>query len=109
MSKRTIRPYVLAGVLLLCAAAGAAAQSKDAERLYANAVRLHQAGDIENAIREYKAFLVLYPNTVEARSNLGAAYARLGRYEEAIEQYRQALALDARNTPVRFNLALAYY
>src|ERR1051325_11430362 len=109
MSKQTIRTYVMAGLLLLCAAGTAAAQSSDAERLYANAVRLHQAGDIENAIREYKAFLVLYPNVVEARSNLGAAYARLGRYEEAIEQYRQALALKPDNTQIRFNLALAYY
>jgi tetratricopeptide (TPR) repeat protein len=109
MSKQTIRTYVLAGLVLLCAAGTTAAQSSDAERLYANAVRLHQAGDIENAIREYKAFLVLYPNVVEARSNLGAAYARLGRYEEAIEQYRQALLLKPDNTQIRFNLALAYY
>lgn len=108
MSKLTIKLLIIASMLLPCAAV-AAAQSSDAQRLYANAVRLHQAGDIENAIHEYKAFLVLYPNVVEARSNLGAAYARLGRYEEAIEQYRQALTLDARNTPVRFNLALAYY
>ncbi|MFL6213534.1 MAG: tetratricopeptide repeat protein [Blastocatellia bacterium] len=109
MSKQTIKSYILAGLLLLCVATVAAAQSNDAERLYANAVRLHQAGDIENAIREYKAFLVLYPNVIEARSNLGAAYARLGRYEEAIEQYRQALTLKPGNPQIHFNLALAYY
>jgi tetratricopeptide (TPR) repeat protein len=43
------------------------------------------------------------------RSNLGAAYARLGRYTEAIEQYRRALALDANNTSIRFNLGVAHF
>jgi tetratricopeptide (TPR) repeat protein len=46
---------------------------------------------------------------VDVRSNLGAAYSRLGRYEEAIEQYKQALALNNYNEAIRFNLALAYY
>lgn len=109
MSKRIIRASLLAGVLLLCVPGADGAQANEAERIYAHAVQLHQAGDIEGAIREYQAFLLLYPKVLEARSNLGAAYARLGRYEEAIEEYKQGLALDPRNTPVRFNLALAYY
>jgi tetratricopeptide (TPR) repeat protein len=46
---------------------------------------------------------------VDARSNLGVVYARLGRYAEAIEQYRRALGLDRNNQPIRFNLAVAYY
>src|SRR6185369_7900838 len=109
MSKLTTRVLLFAGLLLLCVSSVRAAQSSDAERMYARAVQLHQAGDIEGAIREYKVFLLLYPKVLEARSNLGAAYARLGRYEEAIEEYKQALALDGRNTQVRFNLAVAYY
>jgi len=109
MSKLTIKALVFAGVVLWCGAPPGAAQSSEAERIYARAVQSHQAGDIEGAIREYRAFLLLYPKVVEARSNLGVAYARLGRYEEAIEQYKEALALDSSNTPVRFNLALAYY
>src|SRR2546423_3520505 len=60
MSKLTIRLFVFAGLLLLCAAPLGAAQSSDAERLYARAVELQQAGDIEGAIREYRAFLLLY-------------------------------------------------
>jgi tetratricopeptide (TPR) repeat protein len=46
---------------------------------------------------------------VEVRSNLGAAYSKLGRYEEAINQYIQALKIDNKNETIRFNLALAYY
>jgi len=79
------------------------------ERIFARAYQLHQSGDIEGAIREYQAYLALRPEHVEARSNLGAALARLGRYADAIEQYKRALALDGRNQGIRFNLAVAYY
>src|SRR5215510_7254532 len=79
------------------------------ERIFARAVQSHQSGDIEGAIRDYQAYLALRPERVDARSNLGAALARLGRYAEAIEQYKRALALDGRNQTVRFNLAMAYY
>ncbi|MCA1617580.1 MAG: tetratricopeptide repeat protein, partial [Acidobacteria bacterium] len=46
---------------------------------------------------------------MEARSNLGAALAALGRYKEAINQYQQALAADKHNASVRFNLGVAFY
>src|SRR5499427_8332969 len=90
---------------------GNAAPSADEnpERRLARAVQLHQSGDLEGALREYQAYLTLRPERVEARSNLGAALARLGRYAEAIEQYKRALALEGRNPGIRFNLALAYY
>jgi len=44
-----------------------------------------------------------------ALSNLGAAYARTGRFQDAIVQYRHALKLQPGNTPVELNLALAFY
>src|SRR5262245_63339234 len=71
------------------------------ERIFARAVQAHQSGDIEGAIREYQAYLALRPERVEARSNLGAALARLGRYADAIEQYKRALELDGRNQGIR--------
>lgn len=79
------------------------------ERILARAVQSHQSGDIEGAIRDYQAYLALRPERIEARSNLGAALARLGRYGDAIEQYKRALALDGRNQAIRFNLAATYY
>ncbi|HJQ30750.1 MAG TPA: tetratricopeptide repeat protein [Pyrinomonadaceae bacterium] len=81
----------------------------DVERAFERATELHQSGDLEGAIRGYQAILATHPNRPDVRSNLGAAYSRLGRYEEAIGQYKQALALDAGNQAIRFNLALAYY
>lgn len=79
------------------------------ERHFARAVQLHQSGDLEGAIREYQAYLAVRPERVDARSNLGVVYARLGRYADAIEQYKRALTLDGRNYAIRFNLAVAYY
>jgi tetratricopeptide (TPR) repeat protein len=107
----------LAFIILLALSTLAEAQtSKSApggdenpERILARAVQSHQSGDIEGAIRDYQTYLALRPERVEARSNLGAALARLGRYGDAIEQYKRALALDERNQAIRFNLAATYY
>jgi tetratricopeptide (TPR) repeat protein len=75
------------------------------------AVRLHQAGDFPGAIREYQACIAAEPSRVEARSNLGAVLAKLGRYQDAIDQYQAALKIAPRDlvSRLRFNLALAYY
>lgn len=85
------------------------ARSSDVDRAFESATRLHEAGDIEGAIRGYQAILASHPERVDVRSNLGAAYSRLGHYEDAIEQYKLALASDSRNQTIRRNLALAYY
>ncbi len=77
--------------------------------IFARAVQLHQAGDLENAIKEYQSFLTERPDRADARSNLGAVLARMGRFQEAIEQYNRALLLDGNNPGIRFNLAVAYY
>jgi tetratricopeptide (TPR) repeat protein len=86
-----------------------AAESQDAQSVFDRAVQLHQKGDLEGAIRVYLSFLEVHPDQPAVRSNLGAAYARLGRYTEGIEQYRRALALDASNMSIRFNLGVAHF
>src|SRR6266540_7020398 len=105
--RQFIRVALLAGSIL-AAAVHVVAQA-DVERAFARATQLHESGDIEGAIRGYQAILVSHPDRVDVRSNLGAAYSRLGRYEDAIEQFKLALASDSRNHTVRRNLALAYY
>ncbi len=97
--------WICIGVVLL-------AQSqphKTPEQWITEAVQLHQAGDLEKAVAAYQEYLRLRPQDARARSNLGAAFASLGRYKEAIEQYTQALQVDPYNPLVRFNLGLAYY
>jgi Flp pilus assembly protein TadD len=85
------------------------ADSAPPELLLKQAIALHQKGDLEGAIKEYREYLKIRPSALDARSNLGAALARLGRYEEAIAEYRQALAVNSQNPGVIMNLGLAYY
>jgi Flp pilus assembly protein TadD len=82
--------------------------SQTPEALLQHAIAAHQKGDIETAIREYRAFLKIQPATSAVRSNLGAALARKGDFEAAIEEYKHALE-GADNVSVRLNLAIAYY
>jgi tetratricopeptide (TPR) repeat protein len=95
--------------LIFWLASAAWAQPSAAEPVLRHAIELHQSGDMEGAIREYRAYLKQTPNNVMARSNLGAALSRAGRYEEAIKEYKQALDREPGNLPIRLNLALAYY
>lgn len=60
------------------------------------------------AIIEYNKCLALHPPTFEALSNLGIAYAQLGKFPKAIQSYVQALSLDPDNATVHLNLGLAY-
>ena len=102
---------VVAAALTLAPAA-ARAQSpgpQDFDRLFARALELHTAGDMLGAIDTYKAALAILPDRVDALSNLGAAYVRLGQFDDAIAQYEAALKADSLNQTVRLNLALAYY
>ncbi|HET7218452.1 MAG TPA: tetratricopeptide repeat protein [Vicinamibacterales bacterium] len=98
-------------VVSLVAANSAAAQksAQDFERLLARAIELHNAGDVLGAIDSYTAALEILPDRADARSNLGAAYVRLGQYDDAIKQYELALKSDPASTAIRLNLALAYY
>jgi tetratricopeptide (TPR) repeat protein len=106
---------ILASVLLISAFVWAGAQSRsgapsgDVDRAFAEATRLHESGEIEAAVKAYQAILASRPERADVRSNLGAAFARLGRYQEAVEQYQRALLVDRRNHTIRFNLALAHY
>jgi tetratricopeptide (TPR) repeat protein len=108
---RLLPSFVLVACAPLLLAASVLAQTagKDPEELLARAVALHQSGDTLGAIRYYTAVLEKQPQRVEALSNLGAAYMKLGRFEEAIAQYRKALAVQPDAVQVRLNLGLAFY
>ncbi len=92
-------------------AATLTAQTQPPQCVLDRAIQLHQTGDLAGAIREYQACLTVEPNRVEARSNLGAVLAKLGRYQDAVDQYQAALKVAPGNLAphLRFNLGLAYY
>jgi Flp pilus assembly protein TadD len=81
----------------------------DPDVLLERALAQHRAGDVLGAIDGYLAILSRHPERADVRSNLGAAYARLGRNGEAIEAYRRALDGAADDPAIRFNLGLALY
>ena len=105
------RFFTLLLVLLVSVASvdGQTPASAEFDKLVAQAVQLHEAGDILGAVDAYAAALRIQPDHPGVRSNLGAAYVRLGKYDEAIEQYKAALGADGTNPAFRFNLGLAYY
>jgi tetratricopeptide (TPR) repeat protein len=107
--KRAVSPVRHAALALLLAAAAPAQELPDSDALFARGVQLHQSGDVVGAIEAYQAALEKEPGRVDARSNLGAAFAQLGRYEEASKHYRAVLEQVPDQAQVRFNLALALY
>ncbi len=78
------------------------------QELLKQAIASHQAGKLDDAVRGYRAFLAIYPDVVQVRSNLGAALSALGQYQEAILEYKRALRA-APNPQITLNLARAYY
>jgi tetratricopeptide (TPR) repeat protein len=104
--------FPLFPLVLLFLAAPVRAQApggQDFESLFVRALELQQAGDTLGAIDTYKAALSINPDRADARSNLGAAYVRLGQFDDAIEQYEAALRSNPDNGAARLNLGLAYY
>jgi tetratricopeptide (TPR) repeat protein len=79
------------------------------DALLQHAIALHQAGDLDGAIRAYRDYLAVEPDALQARSNLGAALARAGRYDEAIAEYDIGLLKSPDNPALLLNLGLAYY
>jgi Tfp pilus assembly protein PilF len=103
---------IATAVLLAWSLTGAVAgaqSSDDVEQLLAQALDMHQAGDLLGAVEAYRVVLQTTPERADVRSNLGAAYVALGKYEDAFREYREAVRLEPGNATYRFNLALALY
>jgi len=98
-----------AGLVLSIAGIAWCQDASGADAVLRHAIQLHQSGDMAAAISEYRNYLAQVPDSIMARSNLGAALAHSGQFEEAIVEYRKALDLQPGTLPVRLNLALAYY
>jgi tetratricopeptide (TPR) repeat protein len=106
----TIPPILLCVIIcLLASPLGGQQPAASSDTLLQHAITLHQAGDLDGAIRAYREYLGAEPDSVQARSNLGAALARTGRYDEAIAEYDRALRKSPDNPALLLNLGLAYY
>jgi tetratricopeptide (TPR) repeat protein len=95
--------------LALCSFGFLASAQEAPDQILRQAIAMHQAGDTEGAIREYRAYLQVRPESPDVRSNLGAALASTGRYSEAIVEYQAALKSKAKDPHIWLNLSLAFY
>jgi Flp pilus assembly protein TadD len=76
------------------------------ESHFTSAVRLHQAGKLDEAAKEYLAAIAENDRHLEARNNLGLLYRARGQTTDAVEQFRRALAIDPRYIKARNHLAV---
>ena len=102
-------PHLLLILTLIATTVYAQQPAAEPDALLQHAVALHQSGDLDGAIRAYREYLTAQPDSLQARSNLGAALARAGRYDEAIAEYDRALSKSPDNPALLLNLGLAYY
>jgi len=88
-----------------------AAQSQEVppDTIFQRAIAEQQQAQYELAIKDYRAYLAVRPNAVEAEVNLGAALAHTGQFDEAIKLYLAALPSLTYKNPVLLNLGLAYF
>ena len=95
--------------VLAMAALQTSAQAQSPEKLNRDADAAYERGDVQQAIRLYEELLKAQPDSVEARTNLGVALARIGRYNDAIAQYDKALRRAPENPSILLDVALAWY
>lgn len=74
------------------------------ERAFAEAVRLHQTGEIAGAIRLYRQLLQEMPQNAAAFNLLGLAYCQQGELEEAASSIHKALELEPDLAEAHYNL-----
>jgi len=96
-------------ILCLILGLGFLAQAQSPQELVQEAIQKQHAGQLEEAVTEYRQFLQIVPDAPAIHSNLGAALAGLGRFQEAIPEYETALRQSPKLPGARLNLALAYY
>ena len=66
---------------------------KIAQEIFGKAYDLQMAGELEDAIEQYKRSIEIFP-IPEAHTFLGWTYSFQGRYEEAISECKEAIKLD---------------
>jgi tetratricopeptide (TPR) repeat protein len=83
------------------------AVSFDAVSLNISGDKLYQKGDIEGAIKEFKAAVLLDPSNVNVHNSLGVCYGTLKSYEKALEEFKEAIRLDPQEAMALYNAGLA--
>ena len=67
-----------------------------------------KAGDLDNAIRQYRKSLSLDPFYADAHNNIGIAYFDKGLVDDAITHFKHAIEIDPSHADAHYNLGVAY-
>ncbi len=97
---------LLALALLVSMAAGGGPQSRpggtgDAKAHFDRATALHEKGDLDGAIAEYREAIRLNPHLAGVRYLAGFYLEAKGEKQAALAAYREASELDSRNKKFR--------
>ncbi len=68
----------------------------------------HKAGDMDNAILQYKKSLSLNPFYADAHNNIGISYFYKGLIDKAITHFKHAIEIDPSHPDAHYNLGVAY-
>lgn len=79
----------------------------EAREAYEKGVELHRSGKLEDAMMEYGKALRLYPNYVEAMSDLATIFILYNRPESALTFLRRAQDIEDTNPVINLNVAIA--
>jgi Tfp pilus assembly protein PilF len=76
---------------------------------FLRAESLSKEGLLDDAVKEYKQGLEIFPNYIAAHNNLGNIFLAKGMVEEAIKEYEEALRIDPNVANVHLCLGNALY
>jgi Flp pilus assembly protein TadD len=80
-----------------------------AQKLFEEAVELHDQGRLDGAIEKLVAATVLQTDFAEAHNMLGVCYDEKSQYESAQDQYKKALKIEPNNARFLNNAGYSYY
>ena len=73
-------------------------------KLFAKALAAQNAGQVEEAVKQWKRFLSRHPNSFEARNNLGQVYYTENQVTQALQEFERAYRLEPVSEKIRKNL-----
>lgn len=87
--------------------AKAAGVPKNALQRFEQGVKLSQSGKNDEAIKELKESIAIYPSFALPHIELGKIYIRLGKLTDAVEAFRAALVIDPSDFEAHLNCGIA--
>jgi Flp pilus assembly protein TadD len=85
-----------------------ALRPNDARALYYRALVERRQRNTEAEVADLEKVVTQYPQSRDARRELGISYYQLHRSEEAIEQFKALQAIDPDDLAAHYNLAILY-